>query len=998
MHTDPGIRMVIYDRNGRHDILFTNVLWVPKIKKKLISIPVLDKKNVKVTFFNGICTIDVNGKSYDLGHKQGKLYKVNNSPDENCCTATTVDMKIWHERFGHLGYDNLKKLCKEGMVSGMSVDGKQPCGPCEGCLTGKQTRLPFPKKSERSTTKPLELVHSDVCGPINVPSMGGSRYFITFIDDFSRYHTVYALKQKNEALDKFKEFAERAENRFGYRIKGIRTDNGGEYISDDFETYLKKCGIDHEPTIPYTPQQNGVAERANRSLVETVRCLLHQAGVPMRFWAEALSVATYLKNRSPTSCFAGQTPYERWWKVKPDVSNLKVFGCVSYAHVPREKRRKLDKTTTKCIFVGYPENCKGFKLYDPTKQAMFRSRDVQFDESKFYDDFKTNEDPEELMQDKWVEVVLEDDDKQEEGEIEDAVGDQEERADDNQDEDDDENNAPRLRRERRAPIRYGEPIPTEYASIASLDFDDEPKSIEEAMKGKDAVHWKNACDDEIASLEKNATWELADLPNGKSAVGCKWVMKKKRGADGEVNRYKARLVAQGFTQKKGIDYREVFSPVVRYSSIRTLLAVANQYDMEIHQMDVMAAYLNGILSEEIYMKQPPGYVNPRHPNKVCRLRKSLYGLKQSARCWNETFDNYLKSEGYKSCPTDFCVYLKTVGENIIILIALFVDDTVICCNDVAVLTREKQKLSQRYEMQDQGEIHYFLGMSVKRNRAIRSLTIDQSLYIEKVLKRFGMMDCNPISTPLENGRKFEKVSEGESPVNLTEYQAAIGSLIYAAISTRPDISVSVGLLSQFMTNPSREHWNGVKRIFRYLKGTLNFGLSFKHSENFELVGFSDADWAGDETTRKSMSGEIFQLGGSPISWASKKQTVVALSTTEAEYIALSLATQEAIWLRNLLSDIHLKPTTTTMYEDNQGTIALSKNPTNHSRTKHIDIKYHFIRDMILKKQIDVIYCPTNDMVADIFTKGLPKVTFEHLRTKMGVLKIREDSHSGGVLK
>ena len=295
-------------------------------------------------------------------------------------------------------------------------------------------------------------------------------------------------------------------------------------------------------------------------------------------------------------------------------------------------------------------------------------------------------------------------------------------------------------------------------------------------------------------------------------------------------------------------------------------------------------------------------------------------------------------------------------------------------------------------MQDQGRIHYFLGMSIKRDRANKILTIDQSLYIEKVLQRFGMRDCNPISTPLENGKKFNRLIESESPVDVTNYQAAIGSLIYAAISTRPDISVAVGLLSQFMTNPGKEHWNGVKRVLRYLKGTLHFGLNFKHSENFVLQGYSDADWAGDEITRKSMSGYIFQLGGSPISWASKKQTVVALSTTEAEYIALSLATQEAVWLRNLLSDIYLEPTTTSIFEDNQGTIALSMNPCSHSRTKHIDIKYHFIRDLISKKQIDIKYCPTKEMVADIFTKGTCKATFEQLRTKMGIINV-----NGGTL-
>ena len=237
------------------------------------------------------------------------------------------------------------------------LETKKVDGPCEGCLMGKQNRLPFPKKSVSKSSKPLDLIHSDVCGPLSVSSMGGSRYFMTLIDDYSKYHTVYALKRKDEAFAKFKEFAEVVENRFGTKIKSLRSDNGGEYISDEFIRFLKDRGIVHETTNPHTPQQNGVAERANRTLMETVRYLLHQANVPLRFWAEALSVATHLKNRSPTSCFGGETPHQRWWGEKPDVSNLKVFGCIAYVHVPSAKRTKLDMKSTKCIFMGYSEKC-----------------------------------------------------------------------------------------------------------------------------------------------------------------------------------------------------------------------------------------------------------------------------------------------------------------------------------------------------------------------------------------------------------------------------------------------------------------------------------------------------------------------------------------------------------------------------------------------------------------------------------------------------------------
>ena len=988
-HGSGTVRMTIYDENGSHNILFNDVWYVPGIKKKLISIPVLDAKGVEVTFSSGTCVFKKNGRRYVAGRKDGKLYKMNNSAEESVCMATkkeSEDSSLWHQRYGHLGYANLKKLSKDDMVTGIPplIDVKNPC---EGCLMGKQARLPFPKKSDSKSTKPLELIHSDVCGPLNVSSLGGSRYFMTVIDDYSKYFTVYPLKHKDEALSKFKDYATNVENRFGTKIKKLRSDNGGEYISNEFTRFLNEHGIAHDTTNPYSPQQNGVAERANRTLVETIRCMMHQANLPPRFWAEALSVATYLKNRSPTTCFAKETPYERWWSEKPDVSNLKVFGCTAYVHIPAEKRKKLDSKSMKCIFMGYPDGTKGYKLFDPEKKMMCRSRDVIFDEKKFYYASRGEETDEELFPDMWLSSQTEDEDEKKDADNpqREEIGNEDDTSTNDANKPTQQMQQPQQRHSTRTskpPQRYGEPIPCDYASIASCEIDDEPRNFDEAMKGDESVQWKDAADKEIKSLLKNETWELTDLPNGKATVGCRWVMKRKRDKCGHVNRYKARLVAQGYTQKEGVDYREVFSPVVRYASIRVLLAIANQYDLEVHQMDVMSAYLNGILDEEIYMKQPPGYVDARFPHKVCRLRKSLYGLKQSARCWNAVIDDYLKTNGYTSSPADRCIYIKTIDE-IVVLIALFVDDTIICCNNLQVLSTEKKMLSTKFEMDDQGEIHFFLGMAIKRERSSGTLTIDQSLYLEKVLKRFGMLDCNPVSTPLENGKKFERNLD-DVPYELTEYQSAVGSIIYAAVSTRPDLSVSIGILSQFMANPSKEHWSGVKRVLRYIKGTMNMGLIYRKSNDFNLHGFSDADWAGDEMTRKSMSGYVFKLGDSTISWGSKKQSVVALSTTEAEYIALSLACQEAVWLRNLLGDFKHNQGETIIYEDNQGAITLSKNPSNHSRTKHIDIKYHYVRDLITRKEVNILYCPSKNMLGDIFTKGLPRGQFETLREQMGL--------------
>ena len=378
--------------------------------------------------------------------------------------------------------------------------------------------------------------------------------------------------------------------------------------------------------------------------------------------------------------------------------------------------------------------------------------------------------------------------------------------------------------------------------------------MKEALKGSDSEAWKEAADAEYKALMENGTWDLVELPEGKNIVGSKWVFKMKYGADGKVERYKARLVAQGYSQEEGIDYNEVFAPVARYSSIRTVLAIANQMNLEVHQMDVRSAFLNGNLEEDIYMAQPEGYIDENKPNMVCKLKKSLYGLKQSARCWNDVIDNYLLSDGYKRCVADPCIYTKVFkkgNKNILMLIAIYVDDTVLASNDTNTLNNEKRKLSERFEMDDRGEIHHLLGMRIQRDRKSRILTIDQSLYLEKVLDKFGFLNSNPVSTPLETGRKFKMVEENEKVFVIQLYQSAIGSLIYATICTRPDLCASVGALSQHMAKPGLEHWSGVKRIFRYVKGTLTHGLKFVASDDFKLYGYSDADWAGDVETRKS---------------------------------------------------------------------------------------------------------------------------------------------------
>eukprot|EP00794_Sanderia_malayensis_P014530 gene14530-biopygen11634 len=505
-------------------------------------------------------------------------------------------------------------------------------------------------KNDRVNPPLLELIHSDV-GIVNIDSVGGSRYYVTFTDDFSRYTVIYFLKKKSEVFGKFKEYVATMENLTEKKVKGLRSDNGGEYVSDEFNQFCINRGIRRELTIPMSPQQNGVAERLNRTLMESTRSMLHHAKLPLRFWAKALNTAVYLRNRSPTVALSGLTPYECMYGKKPDVSNLKVFGCKAFVHVPKERRTKLEEKSTCCVFVGYPAASKGFKFYDAGKKRMICSRDVKLLEDDFQLEQLKNEitgNEEDLFHLPDTHSEKDNDYLRFEGRVDVQI--QEDNIPNAVKEEDEPPR--RSTRKRNVPERLGTLTgdwwTNEDLECSTATFDGmEPTNIHEALNGKHAPQWKKAIESEYKSLIKNETWELVDLPADKNLVGCKWVFKTKRNSDGSISRYKARLVAQGYSQEAGIDYDALYAPVARYNSIRTVLAIANALDFEIHQMDVKTAFLNGKLEQEIFMKQPDGCIDKRYPEKVCKLQRSLYGLKQFARCWNQEIDGYLKLSGYQ---------------------------------------------------------------------------------------------------------------------------------------------------------------------------------------------------------------------------------------------------------------------------------------------------------------------------------------------------------------
>ena len=463
-------------------------------------------------------------------------------------------------------------------------------------------------------------------------------------------------------------------------------------------------------------------------------------------------------------------------------------------------------------------------------------------------------------------------------------------------------------------------------------------------------------------------------------------------------------MAKGYAKKEGIDYTETFAPVAKFSAIRALLSLVAFYDLELHQMDVKTAFLNGDLDREIYMTQPEGFVSPHQQHFVCQLRKSLYGLKQAGRSWNEKIDGALQGLGFKALKSDSCIYVYAKGR-VLLYIALYVDDLLLASNSMPALNRLKADLARTFDMKDLGEAQYMLGIQIQRNRAARTLSLSQGEYVRHVLTRFGMWESKPVPTPLEISGKLTKADCPEvgatSDVAFTrQYQSAVGAIMYAMLGTRPDIAFAVTALSQFNSNPGQPHWTAVKHVMRYLRGTVNYQLTYGPSDKAAIspvvIGYSDSDWGSDADDRRSVTGYVFLLGGGAVSWQARKQTTVALSSVEAEYMAATQSTKEAMWWRSTLSEMGVELNgPTVIHSDSQGSIALTKNPEHHARSKHIDIRHHFVREQVAAGTITVDYVPTEEMVADALTKALPRDKHYKL---IGMMGLHSPSSAVGVLE
>ena len=532
----------------------------------------------------------------------------------------------------------------------------------------------------------------------------------------------------------------------------------------------------------------------------------------------------------------------------------------------------------------------------------------------------------------------------------------------------------------------------EYAHcthVAYVADGSELKSWSDAMKSENAEKWRQAAEVEYAALLENGTWEIVKLPPGKKPIGCRWVWLIKRKADGSIERFKGRLVAQGFSQIPGLDYVEIFAPTFRSASLRLVLAIAAIQDLHLHSVDISNAFLNGELEEEIYMKQPEGF-HQGDPDDVCQLLKPIYGLKQAGRQWNKKIHQVLESIGFKRLESDQSLYIYC-RDGIRIIMPIWVDDITLASNSQSSIDKVIKELSSHFKLRDLGPTSYLLGMEITRNRSQHSISLSQRQYIVDILDRFGMGDCKPVVTPMEPGLQLTKEMGATTAEEMAEmknipYLNAVGALMYLATNTRPDISYTVGVLARFNSNPGMTHWKAVKHLFRYLQGTKDKKLVYRPDGGKELfTSFADADHGGDKTTGRSTGGYLIKFESGAVSWSSKLQPLVALSTTEAEYIAAVEAGKEIIWMRQLLVEFGIEVKDPSILRmDNQSAISVSKNPEHHGRMKHLDLRFYWLRDQVTLGVITPLFVPTEEMPADLLTKPLTRVKVERFRRMMGI--------------
>ncbi|GJS75774.1 putative ribonuclease H-like domain-containing protein [Tanacetum coccineum] len=918
-------------------------------------------------------------------------------PDEN--QASLDESNLWHRRLGHINFKTLNKLVKGNLVRGLPLKTFENDHSCVACQKGKQHKASCKSKTVSSISKPLHLLHTDLFGPVAIRSIMHKVYCLVVTDDYSRFSWVFFLATKDETSEILQNFIKGIENQLDYKVKIIRSDNGTEFKNKELNQFCQNKGIHREFSVARTPQQNGVAERKNRTLIEAARTMLADSKLPTTFWAEAVNTACYVQNRVLVIKPHNKTPYELLLGRPPLLSFMRPFGCPVTILNTLDHQGKFDGKSDDGYFVGYSINSKAFRVFNTRTRIVEESLHINFLENKpnvggngpkwlFDIDFLTNSmnyqpvvaenqttnhagnsssisagkdlkkeasatdyiilpiwatssskshEDSKSLKDAEKKAVEEEKDLSDDLErmiiqekaakaAHDASSSQGnvntvDNVADNTNSTNNINTVSSSVNTARANFdninntnsKWFSSSPVDNIGVFGNAYDDrevgaeahiknlelsqptrsmikksaehamvsyiskqrrtnhkyfqncllacflsqiEPKKISQALTD---YSWIEAMQEELMQFKLQNVWTLVDLPNGKRAIGTKWVYKNKTDKRGIVVKNKARLVAQGYTQEEGIDYDKVFAPVSKIEVIRLFLAYASFMRFIMYQMDVKSAFLYGTIEEEVYVCQPPGFEDPQFPDKVYKVEKALYGLHQAPRAWYETLSTYLLENRFRRGIIDKTLFIKK-DKGDILLVQVYVDDIIFGSTKKSLCTEFESLMHKRFQISSMGELTFFLG-----------------------LQKFDFSFVKTASTPMEPNKPLKKDEEAED-VDVHLYRSMIGSLMYLTAS-RPDIMFAVCACARFQVTPKTSHLHAVKRIFRYLKGQPKLGLWYPRDSPFDLEAFSDSDYAGANLDRKSTTGSCQFLRKRLILWQCKKQTIIALSTTEAEYVA-----------------------------------------------------------------------------------------------------------------
>ena len=900
-----------------------------------------------------------------------------------------VKQPTWHERLGHINTQYLMATAEKQAAYGLE-NIKREEDPCEICIQAKSKKMSYKTVEKTVKYQPGECLHSDLVHATEA-SHRGNKYFLLVKDEETSFRMIYLQKAKTETVKNVKDAVNFISNQTGNTVKMFRSDNGTEFKNAELMDFFAEKGIQVGFNPPHASQSNGLIERDVRTVQDLARAMLCQSQLSEKHWDDAVKTAAYTLNRTLNSKNREVTPYEMIFKRKPSLRHVRIFGCKAHALVMSDQR-KWSSRTIQCILVGYTAASRNYILYVPHESRYIEQvKHVTFFEESLARKELSNEGDEVEKIQITIEQEVPDGNAETVKMETEALNDSEEELtlliapeertlDWNEQMEEEENQRDEIPPEApRFPQRNRKPAERYQAGFMAMSATGikEPETFKEAANSKQSDEWKEAMDSEMRSQKENATWRLVKRPHAMRVLKSRWVYKLKTNPTGEIERFKARLVVKGYNQVEGIDYEETFAPVCRYETIRILLSIVAAKGLEILQFDIATAFLNSKLEEETYMEQPEGYEVGN--NLVCKLEKGLYGLKQAPRAWHKTISEKLEAMGFKPLESDSCVYKKNKDNPI--YIAMYVDDGCIIGHSKPELEKEIKALKQSFKLTMQ-PLTRFLGIEIRNTGD--GIFIHQRKYIKDMLKRFGMSDCKSLDIPMQPGLQLE----GSKPANTNyEYQELVGSLLFLTRCTRPDIAYPVHYLSRFFSKYDKPHWDAAKKVLQYLKGTMDFGILYSSKEIPEnpISGFVDADYGSDKQSRKSTTGCLFTYNGAPIIWISKRQTCIALSSTESEYIALAHGGKEAVWISRMYQELgSMENDTICLKTDSQSAMKLAKNPEYHDKTKHIDIRHHYIRKLIETEQVDLAHLPDTIQPADILTKSVVKETFIRKRGFMGV--------------